>query len=162
MNLLIHRQFFNKRREKNNDHKRFMIFVKKFSSKLKTDCSSKFYFLFLSTKSNQIMMTINDAITKILFRINYDRTMTFIEIISLFRNHIEQHEKNSIIRDIFFEKLCYFLQINFQIYSIFQIFHVFNDDKMTIRKNKHFQNRMIDLFNNKNKKINLIIMLFDV
>ena len=107
-------------------------------------------------------MTINDVITKTLFRVNYDRTVIFIEMISLLRNHIEQHEKNNIIRDIFFEKLCYFLRINFQIYSIFQIFHVFNDDKITMRKNKRFQNLMIDLSDNKNKKINLIVVLFDV
>ena len=58
-------------------------------------------------------MTINKAITKILFKINCDRIMIFIEMISLFRNHIEQHEKNSTIRNIFFEKLYYFLRMNF-------------------------------------------------
>ena len=77
-------------------------------------------------------------ITTILFKINYDRIVIFIEMILLFRNHIEQHEKNNIIRDIFFEKLCYLLRMNFHIDSIFQNFHVFNDDRMTIRKNKHF------------------------
>ena len=38
-------------------------------------------------------MTINDAITKILFKINYDKITIFLEIISLFRNHLEQHKK---------------------------------------------------------------------
>ena len=107
-------------------------------------------------------MTINDVIATFLFKINYDRIVIFLEMISLFRNFIEQHEKNNIIRDIFFDMLCCFLRINFQISSNFQIFHVYNDDKMTMRKNKHFQNLMIDLFNNKDRKINLIIMLFDV
>ena len=138
MNLLIHRQLFNKRQETNNDRKRFMKFFKNSSSKLKTDCSSKFYLMFSSTKSNQIIMTINNAIVKILFKINYDKIVIFIEIISLLRNYIEQYKRNDIIRDIFFEKLCFFLRINFQIYSIFYIFHVFNDDKMTMRRNKHF------------------------
>ena len=107
-------------------------------------------------------MTINDAITKILFKISCDKTVILIEMTSLLRNYMEQHEKSSIIRDISFEKLCYFLRISFQIYSIFQIFHAFNDDKTTMRKNKHFQNLMIDLLDNNNEKINFIVMLFDV
>ena len=110
MNLLIHRQFFNERRKKNNDYKRFIKFFKNFSSKLKTDCLSKFYLIFSSTKSNQIIMTINDAIAKILFKINYDKTVILIKVISLFRNYIEQHEKSSIICDIFFENCVIFYE----------------------------------------------------
>ena len=65
MKLLIRREFFHERRKKKNDYKRFMKYFKSFSSKLKTNCLSIFYFMFSSTKSNQVIMTINDAIAKI-------------------------------------------------------------------------------------------------
>ena len=55
-------------------------------------------------------MTINDVIAKILFRINYDITVIFIGMISLFRNYIEQHEKNNIICDILFENCVIFCE----------------------------------------------------
>ena len=51
-NLLIRCYFFNERRKKNNDYKRFIKFFKNCLLKLKTNCSSKFSFIFSSKKRN--------------------------------------------------------------------------------------------------------------
>ena len=66
------------------------------------------------------------------------------------KNNRQRHESN-VIRRIFFEKLCRFLRMNFEINSIFDIFQIFDDEKMTMQKNKRFQSLIINLFNNENK-----------
>ena len=66
------------------------------------------------------------------------------------KNNRQRHE-NSVIRRIFSEKLCRFLRMNFEINSIFDIFQIFDNIRMTMQKNKHFQNLIIDLFNSENK-----------
>ena len=50
------------------------------------------------------------------------------------KNNGQRHEKSVICR-IFFEKLCRFLRMNFEINSIFDIFQIFDDEKMTMQKN---------------------------
>ena len=96
-------------------------------------------------------MIINDVIKKVLFKINFNRNMIFIQMNSMLEKNNKQRHENNVIRRIFFEKLCRFLRINFEINSIFDIFQICNDEKMTMQKNKHFQNLIIDLFNSEDK-----------
>ena len=77
--------------------------------------------------------------------------MIFIQMNSMFKKDNRQHHESNVIRRIFFEQLCRFLRINFKINSIFDIFQTFDDKVITMQKNKHFQNLIIDLFNNENK-----------
>ena len=69
----------------------------------------------------------------------------------MFEKNNRQRDESSVIRRSFSEKLCCFLCMNFEINSIFDIFQISNNKRMTMQKNKHFQNLIIDLFNNENK-----------
>ena len=77
--------------------------------------------------------------------------MIFIQMNSILEKNNEQRHENRVIRRIFSEKLCRFLSMNFEINSIFDIFQIFDGEKMTMQKNKDFQNLIIDLFNSEKK-----------
>ena len=53
----------------------------------------------------------------------------------MFKKNNKQRHENNVIRRILFEKLCRFLRINFEINSIFDIFLIFDDEKITMQKN---------------------------
>ena len=128
-----------------------MKILKIFTTNLKTICSSKFYSMFSSTKQNQFNMIINDMIKKVLFKINYNKKVIFIQINSMLKKNNKQRDASSFIYCIFSKKVRHFLRLNFEINSIFDIFQIFDDEIITMGKNKHFQSLIIDLFKSENK-----------
>ena len=78
-------------------------------------------------------------IKRTLFKTYYNKDMTSIQMNSMFKKNNRQRDVSSFIYRIFSEKLCRFLRLNFEINSILDIFQIFDDEIMAMRKNKNYR-----------------------